>query len=141
MHPPPVTPTYPHSSPPTPTHLHPPKMMVHSPKIIHTPPLAQNNVLSSAIRAKACQHGLHAHVPTSHLYVSTNKCANVPKLCQLFNLACQHFKGVPIFQIRLPKGFFKRTFQLSNFSIMLNICKFQKYLGNSRKLISLNKET
>ena len=23
---------------------------------------------------------------------------------------------------------------------MLNICKFQKYLGNSRKIISLNKE-
>ena len=84
------------------------------------------------------------YMPTCQLLICTcqrtNKCANVPNLCQLFNLACQHFKGVPIFQIRLPKGFFKRIFQLLNFSIMLNICKFRKYLGNSRKLISLNKE-
>ena len=70
----------------------------------------------------------------------------MPKLCQLFNLACQRAKWVPILQIRLPKGvpilqlFLKRTFQFLNFSIMLNICKFQEYLGNSRKLISRNKE-
>ena len=76
----------------------------------------------------------------------TNKRANVPKVCQLFNLACQHAKGVPILQLRLPKDvpifqlFFKIIFQFLNFSIMLTICKFQEYLGNSRKLIWRNKE-
>ena len=55
-------------------------------------------------------------------------------------------QGVPIFQLRLPKGvtvfqlFFKRIFQFLNFSIMLNICKFREYLDNSRKLISRNKK-
>ena len=75
-----------------------------------------------------------------------NKRANVPKVCQLFNLACQCAKGVAIFQLRLPKGvpifqlFFKRIFQFFNFSIMFTICKFQEYLDNSRKLISRNEE-
>ena len=53
-------------------------------------------------------------------------------------------KGVPIFQLRLPKGIsiFKLFFVFGflNFSIMLNICKFLEYLGNSRKFISRNKE-
>ena len=44
-------------------------------------------------------------------------------------------KGVPIFQL-----FLKRIFRFLNLSIMLNICKFQEYLGNSRKPISQNKE-
>ena len=44
-------------------------------------------------------------------------------------------KGATIFQL-----FFKRIFQFLSFSIMLNICKFQEYLGNFRKLISWNKE-
>ena len=75
-----------------------------------------------------------------------NKCVNVSKVCQLFNLVCQHCTGEPIFQLRLPKGvpifrlFFKKNFQFFNFSIMLSICKFQEYLDNSRKLISRNKE-
>ena len=85
-----------------------------------------------------------------------NKCANVPKVCQLFNLACQRAKSVLIFELRLPKGvpifqlFFRFSifeffnyfsgFQFLNFSIMLNICKFQEYLGNSSKLILRNKE-
>ena len=64
-----------------------------------------------------------------------NKCAKLPKVCQLFNLVCQHAKSEPIFQL-----FFKRIFQFLNFSIMLNICKFKEYLGNSKKLISQNKE-
>ena len=75
-----------------------------------------------------------------------NKRANVPKVCQLFNLVSQHTKDEPIFQLCLPKGlpvfqiFFKEIFQFLNFSIKLNICKFQEYLRNSRKLISRNKE-
>ena len=79
-------------------------------------------------------------------YQRASKRSNVPKVCQLFNLVSQHAKGEPIFQLRLPKGvpvfqlFFKRIFQFLNFSIMLNICKFQEYLGNSRKLISRKKE-
>ena len=94
----------------------------------------------------------HANVPNPYqLLIITcqraNKRVNVPKVCQLlFNLSCQRAKGVPIFQLRLLKGvqifqlFFKRIFQFLNFSIMLTICKFQEYLGNSRKLISRNKE-
>ena len=102
-------------------------------------------VKSRVIRAKVCQHGLRAHMQNAYqLLICTcqhvNKRAIVPKVCQVFNLACQLAKGVPIFQIRLPKDvpifqlFFKRIFQFFNFSIMLNICKFQEYLGNSRKL-------
>ena len=76
-----------------------------------------------------------------------NKCANVPKVCQLFNFVCQHAKGEPIFQLRLRKGvlifrlYFKRIFKFLNFSIMLNICKFQDYLGNSRQLALRNKDS
>ena len=75
-----------------------------------------------------------------------NKHANVPQVCQLFSLVCQHAKGEPTFQLRLPKSvpifqlYFKRIFQFMNFSIMVNICKFQEYLGNCRKPISQIKE-
>ena len=97
---------------------------------------------------------------------STCPRGNVPKACQLLIFTCQcannvstcqrraNFsiwranvpKGVLIFRIYLSKGvaifqlFFKRIFQSLNFSIMLNVCKFQEYLGNSRKFISQNKE-
>ena len=90
------------------------------------------------------------HVPTSQTHANfsycANKCVNVPKVCQIFNLVCQCGKGMPILQLHLPKGipifqlFFKRIFQFLDFSIMLTICKCQEYLGNSRKLISPNKE-
>ena len=96
------------------------------------------------------------YVPTCHVpmcqkranfsFLRANKRANVPKACQLFNLACQLAKRVVNFQLLLLKGvpifqlFFKRIFQFLNFSILLNICKFQEYLGNSRKFISRNKE-
>ena len=76
----------------------------------------------------------------------SNKRANVPKVYQLCNLACQCAKGMSIFQLRLPKGvpifqlFFKIIFQYLNFSIMLSICKYQEYLGNSGKLNLRNKE-
>ena len=90
-------------------------------------------VKSRAKHAKTCHHGLRSNVPNSwQLLICTcqraNKRANQPNVCQLFNLACQHVKEVPIFQIRLPKGvaifqiFFKIIFQFLNFSIMLNIC-------------------
>ena len=52
-------------------------------------------------------------VPTSHWR------ANVPNCVRNFQLRL--LKSVPIFQL-----FFKRIFQFLNFSIMLNICKFQK---------------
>ena len=92
-----------------------------------------------------------ANVPNAgQLFIFTSQRAkkhtNVPKVCQLFNFACQLAEGMPIFQLRLPKGvpifqlFFKIIFQFFNFLIMLNICKFQEYLGSSRKLISRNKD-
>ena len=62
------------------------------------------------------QRDLLAHVPTCHKRDNHSTWrANVPK-------------GVPIFQL-----FFRRIFQFTNFSIMPDICKFQEYLGNSRK--------
>ena len=50
-----------------------------------------------------------------------------------------------IFQLHQPKGgpifqLLQKNFGFFNFSMMLNVCKFQEYLGNSRKLISQNKE-
>ena len=72
-------------------------------------------------------------------YQRAKKRANLPKVCQ-------HAKGKPIFQLCLVKGvpifqlFLKRIFRFSNFSIMLNICKFQEYLAILGKLISRNKE-
>ena len=78
------------------------------------------------------------------------KCANVPKnmptCLRCANFSTWRAKCVPILQFRLLKGvpifqlFFKRIFQFFIFSIMLNICKFQDYLANSRKLILRNKE-
>ena len=65
----------------------------------------------------------------SVIWVPTCQHDNVPKTCQFFNLACANVpKGVPIFQLRLPKGvtifylFFKGIFKFLNFSVMLNIC-------------------
>ena len=79
-----------------------------------------------------------------------NKCGNVPKACQLFNLLCQHAnvskytnfstwhakRCVEILTSTAKRcinfsTIFKRIFQFLNFLIMLNICKFQEYLGNS----------
>ena len=107
---------------------------------------------ASMVYVPTCQHA--KSVPTSHFYVPTSQRhinystwhANMPKTCQLFNLACQLTKGIPIFQLCLSKGalifqlIFKRIFQFLNFSIKLNICKFLEYLGNSRKFILRNKE-
>ena len=44
-------------------------------------------------------------------------------------------KGATNFQL-----IFERIFRILNFSIMLNIFKFQEYLSNFRKAISRNKE-
>ena len=93
--------------------------------------------------------GLLDHVSKAHqllifTHQRTNKRANVPKAYQLFNLASHRVKDVPILQLRLPKSgpifelFFKRIFLFLNFSIMLNICKFQEYLRNCRKFILRN---
>ena len=93
----------------------------------------------------ACQHT--KSLETSQFYVPTckKKHATLPKVCQIFNLACQRAKGLPIFQLGVPTcqkacQFFyyflsEKVFQFSNFSIMLNICKSQEYLENSRKFI------
>ena len=97
-----------------------------------------------------CQHGLRTHVPTcqrakivptSHFYVPINA-----PTCQSqgnFSTWCANLTNhVAIFQLRLLifHLFFKRIFSPLNFSIMLNTCKFQEYLGNSRKFISRNKK-
>ena len=60
-------------------------------------------------------------------------CPNVPKGCQSSNLARQ--KAYQFFNC-----FSKEFFNYLNFSIILNIWEFQEYFGNSRKLISWNKE-
>ena len=96
---------------------------------------------------------------------STCLYANLPKACQHFPFTCQRAnkrakpkacqsqpsKGVSIFEIGVPtcqkacqifNHFFlkKNIFQYIDFSIIVNVCKFQKYLVNSRKLISRKKE-
>ena len=96
-----------------------------------------------------------------------NICGKMPRACQFFNLTCQHAKKhaefstwhaivpkvMPIFQIVMAKSqFFNITCQqvshffnsfpkkiFLNFSIILNICKFQEYLDNSRTFIFQNK--
>ena len=58
--------------------------------------------------------------------------AYILKACQHFIFTCQRAsveKGVPIFQL---------IFKKKNFSIVVNIYKFQEYLCNSRKSISQN---
>ena len=86
------------------------------------------------INVPTCQRGkqvliIQLGVPTSQKHANFSTwCTNVPK-------------GVPFFQLHLPKCvpiiqlFLKSIFQFLNFSITLNICKFQKYLGSSRKFI------
>ena len=71
-------------------------------------------------------------VPTCQMRVNISFLrANVPKTCHFSNWRANVPRGVPIFQL-----FSKRK----NDSIMVNICKFQEYLGNSRKVISRSKE-
>ena len=54
--------------------------------------------------------------------------------CQFLNFVCQ--KACQFFNYFLKEY----IFQYLNFSIMVNICKFQEYLGNSKKFILQNKE-
>ena len=85
------------------------------------------------------------------------QCAKVVPSCHFSNLACKQSANFsfwwPNFQtffLRNTKGKFytlllhKKSSTLYFMSygnaIMLDICKFQEYLGNSRKLISRNKE-
>ena len=99
----------------------------------------------------------------SVVYVSTCPCTNVPKTYQLLIFTCQRAKGMPILQPRIPTCQHAKAFQFINlacqhaerranfstvaqkktflnFSIMLKFCKFQEYLGNSKKFISGNKK-
>ena len=91
-----------------------------------------------------CKLSLPSHM-SCVLACSTCPIANVPKACQRLIVMCQR-ADVPIFQLCLPKSvptfqlLFKTFFQSLSFSIMLNICKFQEYLGHSRKFVSRNKE-
>ena len=101
------------------------------------------------------RHASMVYLPTCQTrpnfsFVHVNVLINLPTCLRCANysiLSCQRAKGVPISQNRLPKSvpifqlFFKRFFQFLNFSIMLNIWKFQEYLGKPRKLISRNKES
>ena len=59
---------------------------------------------------------------------------NTPQTCQFFNLAANVLKGMETFQL------LSKIFQFLNFSVMLNICKFQEILENSRKFTLRNKE-
>ena len=75
------------------------------------------------------------------LLLRVNVPINVSKASQFFNLACQFFD----FACQKTCQFFdyfskENIFQVLNFSITLNICKFQEYLSKSRKFISRNKE-
>ena len=87
----------------------------------------------------------------SVVYVPTCQCDNVPKACQRLSFTCRRVnkcgnvltyqKGVNVSTWHANFAtFFKIFFQLLSFSIMLDICKFQKYLGNSRRFILQNKE-
>ena len=94
---------------------------------------ARQHLIFTCQRAKdvpffkfACQRS--KSVPTFHFYVPTcQRANNVP----FFKLACQRAKR---------RANFSTIFQKKNVSIMIKICKFQGYLGNSRKFIQRNKE-
>ena len=81
---------------------------------------------------KACQflNSVRTNVPIFHPGVPTSQ-----RAWQFFSFACQ--KACQIFNYFSKEN----TFQFFNFSIMLNICKFQEYLCNSRKFISRNKKS
>ena len=74
-----------------------------------------------------CSTCPRAHVPTCQKRASYSFLpANVPTLS---SKSCTNFSTI-----------FEKKIQFLDFSIMLNICKFQEYLSNSRKFISWNKE-
>ena len=95
---------------------------------------------------KECQHFIfmwqrankRANMPKACQFSTWR--ANVPETCQFLKLACQcairranYFSKKYIFQYQL--WFFN-----INFSIMVNICQFQKCLSISRKFILRKKE-
>ena len=95
---------------------------------------------ASVVYMPTCQR---ANMPKAYqrlffMYQRANKRPNVP--------TCQRRANFSTWRINVPKGmsifqlFFKKNFQFSDFSVMLNICKLQEYLDNSRKFISQNKE-
>ena len=95
--------------------------------------------MSSAPARSTCQRG--RSVSTSLL--CANVPINLPKTCQFFNLAFQHAKRGSNISTSPAKTRtnYSTIFQKKlYFSIMLNTCKYQKYLGNSGKFIARNKE-
>ena len=99
------------------------------------------SVPTSHFYVKKCQYSCQPAKVPRHANYSTWH-ANVPSCQRSANYSTWRAnmpKGVPIFQLLLAKGvpifqlFFKRIFQLLNFSIILNICKFLEHLGNSRE--------
>ena len=64
-------------------------------------------------------------------------------ILQLGVPTCQRRANFSTFSAKKRANFstiVQKNFQSVNFSIILNICKFQEYLGHSRKFISRNKE-
>ena len=98
------------------------------------------NFVSSAPARSTCQRG--RSVSTSLL--CANVPINLPKTCQFFNLAFQHAKRGSNISTSPAKtrSNYSTIFQKKlYFSIMLNTCKYQKYLGNlSHETKNLNFE-
>ena len=96
----------------------------------------------SMVYVRMCQ--MHVSFLRANLPINMplcQRCANcstwgatVPKNCQFFSFACQKVCQLFI------EIYFSIKYQFSNFSIMINICKFQENLGNSRTLFLRNKE-
>ena len=91
-------------------------------------------------------HLLHSPWPTHtypnffpnhpHYHPKKTKYSTQPTQCPTMSIfQIYSSKGATNFQLIL-----ERIFRLLNFSIMLNIFKFQEYLSNFRKAISRNKE-
>ena len=94
-----------------------------------------------SINVPTCQKGANfsfLHVKSvliCHFYVATCQsmcqCANMPKVCLLFNLPWQSAKGVPIFQLRLQKAyqffnyFSKEFFNFWIFQLRLTFANFK----------------
>ena len=69
-------------------------------------------------------------VQASHFYVPTSQ--YVPKVCQLFNLACQRAKGVPMFQLG-PSTYETacQFFKHSSYKMLREISILYYYIKNS----------
>ena len=113
-------------------------------------------VWSTCQRANVPMCQKHANVPifTCQRVTKTSELANVPMACQSFNMVFQSRNGVPNFQLdaatcqnicqffslACQKVCYFLNFWILNFWIMLYICQFQNYVGNSRKYFPRNKK-